>query len=71
MIKQSNSYPHIRSLAKRIGDKFHPKQIILFGSHARGTASRQSDVDLLVIFARQGDSFIEEALTKGRVLYES
>jgi len=34
---------------KRLVDKFHPDQIILFGSQARGTANEHSDVDILVI----------------------
>jgi predicted nucleotidyltransferase len=34
---------------KRIVDQFHPAKIILFGSHARGSARPDSDVDLLVV----------------------
>ena len=34
---------------------FHPVQIILFGSHARGDAHPQSDVDLLVVFSKLAD----------------
>ena len=30
-------------------ERFDPEQVILFGSHARGVASRDSDVDLLVV----------------------
>jgi len=30
-------------------ERFHPDRIILFGSHARGTADDRSDVDILVI----------------------
>lgn len=37
-----------RSVA-RIVDQFHPVRVILFGSHAYGTPSSDSDVDLLVI----------------------
>lgn len=33
----------------RLVDGFHPEKIILFGSHARGTADDRSDVDILVI----------------------
>ena len=39
----------IQEMARRIVDQFHPEKIILFGSHARGTAGPDSDVDLLVI----------------------
>jgi predicted nucleotidyltransferase len=34
--------------------QFDPEQIILFGSHARGTAGPDSDVDLLVIMPFSG-----------------
>lgn len=39
----------IRSIARHIAQRFNPEQIILFGSHAYGKPSTESDVDLLVI----------------------
>ena len=39
----------IRAAARRIGIRAHPEKVILFGSHARGQAQPDSDVDLLVI----------------------
>jgi predicted nucleotidyltransferase len=36
-------------MVDRIVRRFDPEQIILFGSHARGDARPDSDVDLLVI----------------------
>jgi predicted nucleotidyltransferase len=36
-------------MAQKIVERFHPEKIILFGSYARGDASENSDVDLLVI----------------------
>ena len=39
----------IDALAERIGAEFRPDKVILFGSHAYGTPSQDSDVDLLVI----------------------
>lgn len=41
----------IQEAARRLAEKFRPERIILFGSYARGTADRHSDVDLLVIAA--------------------
>nr|VFK17795.1 MAG: Nucleotidyltransferase domain-containing protein [Candidatus Kentron sp. LPFa] len=41
-------------IAHRIVDGFHPDRIILFGSHARGEAVSDSDIDLLVIMPVQG-----------------
>jgi predicted nucleotidyltransferase len=37
-------------LLDRVVDYYHPRRLILFGSRARGEASEDSDVDLLVIF---------------------
>lgn len=34
---------------------FKPQRVILFGSHARGTAGPDSDVDLLVIMPHAGE----------------
>ncbi|MBL7152880.1 MAG: nucleotidyltransferase domain-containing protein [Phycisphaerae bacterium] len=39
---------------ERLVDGFHPDRIILFGSHARGTADDRSDVDILVICSFKG-----------------
>jgi predicted nucleotidyltransferase len=44
----------IRRIMRRIVNEFHPHKIILFGSHARGTAARDSDVDLLVMMPVPG-----------------
>ena len=38
----------------RIVEGFDPDQIILFGSHARGVAGPDSDVDLLVVMPVEG-----------------
>ena len=39
----------IDKMVRRIVKKFKPEKIILFGSYARGTPTRDSDVDLLII----------------------
>ena len=44
----------IDRMVKRIVKKFHPEQIILFGSQARGDARPDSDVDLLVVMPVKG-----------------
>ena len=43
----------IQRLADEIARKFHPRKVILFGSYARGEATPDSDVDVLVITRRQ------------------
>ena len=39
----------IQQMVRLIVNRFHPEKIILFGSHARGKADPDSDVDLLVV----------------------
>jgi predicted nucleotidyltransferase len=46
----------INGMVQRIVERFDPERIILFGSHARGTANADSDVDLLVVMHYQGSS---------------
>ncbi|PKO21590.1 MAG: nucleotidyltransferase domain-containing protein [Chloroflexi bacterium HGW-Chloroflexi-1] len=41
---------------KRIVEELRPEKIILFGSYAQGTATRDSDVDLLVIMETEAPS---------------
>jgi predicted nucleotidyltransferase len=41
-------------MVRRIVSQFHPEQVILFGSHARGDAGPDSDVDLLVVMPVDG-----------------
>jgi predicted nucleotidyltransferase len=48
---------NILEMSERIAREFDPERIILFGSHAYGTAREDSDVDLLVIMRFEGKSF--------------
>lgn len=41
-------------MVRRIVTQFQPDKIILFGSHARGTAGPDSDVDILVVMPVSG-----------------
>lgn len=41
----------IQAVVDRIAEEFDPDRVVLFGSYARGTATTDSDVDLL---ARRG-----------------
>lgn len=47
----------IDRMVKRIVAKFQPQQVILFGSQARGDATADSDVDLLVVMDFEGIAF--------------
>jgi predicted nucleotidyltransferase len=44
----------IDAMVRRIVQRFDPEKVILFGSHARGTAGPDSDVDLLVVMTVRG-----------------
>ncbi len=41
-------------MTRRIVAQFDPERVILFGSHARGDADPDSDVDLLVVMPFHG-----------------
>ncbi len=44
----------IHEMVRRIAAQFAPDRIIMFGSHARGTADSGSDADLLVVMSPKG-----------------
>ncbi len=52
----------IQAIVKHIAEKFAPEQIILFGSHAYGTATASSDVDLLVVMDTPDGKEFEKSL---------
>jgi predicted nucleotidyltransferase len=39
----------VQEMVRRIVEGFHPEKIFLIGSHARGDAGPDSDIDLLVV----------------------
>lgn len=47
----------IQAFCQRVGDTFHPDKVILFGSHAAGTPTPDSDVDIAVIMDTQRKPF--------------
>ena len=51
---QDSVNKHIQQMVKLIVAQFQPEQIILFGSHARGDGTADSDVDLLIVMPVQG-----------------
>lgn len=46
----------IERLGRRIGSEFSAHRVVLFGSYARGVATADSDVDLLVVLPFEGRS---------------
>jgi predicted nucleotidyltransferase len=59
----------IKKMVELIVERFHPEKVILFGSHARGEASPDSDVDLLVVMPVRG-SRREKAVQIGVALQD-
>ncbi len=57
----------IREYSRQIDCEFHPQRIVLFGSHARGTPTQDSDVDLLVVMPFEGKPWKVAAEIRGRV----
>ena len=51
---QTAQPPYLNEVIERITRKFHPVRIILFGSWARGEATTDSDLDLLVVLPKVG-----------------
>ncbi len=54
----------INEMVKRLVERCAPEQIILFGSHARGTARPDGDVDLLVITPVSGSKRAKQVETR-------
>ncbi len=54
MKKQDKLDRTLNRIVKRLVRRFNPEQIILFGSHARGDARPDSDIDLLVVLPLHG-----------------
>ena len=48
-VKKDVTLRRIKEIAHQIVKHSHPQKIILFGSHAYGTATADSDVDLLIM----------------------
>ncbi|MDA1190476.1 MAG: nucleotidyltransferase domain-containing protein [Candidatus Poribacteria bacterium] len=47
--------PVVHEMADQIVREFHPIRVLVFGSYARGEATRHSDVDLLVVMPNGTD----------------
>lgn len=52
---------YIRQVCDRIVERYHPEKIILFGSHAYGQPTAESDLDLLVVMPFSGGYFHQAA----------
>ena len=46
----------IREFSRCIAREFRPERVVLFGSYATGSATEDSDVDLLVVLPHRGEA---------------
>jgi len=61
MSKTPSRQAQIRQLCSRIVREFKPEKIILFGSHAYGRPTPESDLDVMVVMQFEGDP-LEQAV---------
>lgn len=66
MLKVSDEL--LQQMTQRLVEQFQPEQIILFGSHAWGTPTPDSDIDLMVIVTHSDLSDYERAVLAHRCL---
>jgi predicted nucleotidyltransferase len=52
---------YIEDVCRRIAEEFKPEKIILFGSHAYGQPTPDSDLDLLVVMQYE-ESYFQQAM---------
>lgn len=57
-----------KEVIRRLVDEFHPETIYLFGSHAWGEPTSDSDMDLLVIVGKSRQKPIQRAVRAQRSL---
>jgi uncharacterized protein len=57
-----------KEVIRRLVDEFHPEAIYLFGSHAWGKPTADSDLDLLVIVSQSRQKPIQRAVRAQRSL---
>ncbi len=47
----------LNELVRRLVEALHPLRIYLFGSHARGTARADSDVDIMIVHEPERETY--------------
>ena len=57
----------IQAYCRVVAREFRPNRIILFGSYATGSATRDSDVDLVVVMPFRGSATEKVVEIRGRV----
>lgn len=57
----------IRMYSDQLARRFRPQKIVLFGSHANRKATKDSDVDLLVVMPHRGPAATQAARIRQQV----
>ncbi|MDI3531587.1 MAG: uncharacterized protein PWP60_1437, partial [Candidatus Atribacteria bacterium] len=52
----------VSEFKKKVSEKFGKVEVMLFGSHARDDAERESDIDVFVILNRDVDIKVKESI---------
>jgi len=60
-------YERLKKVAERLKNDYKAEKVILFGSHAKGEATWQSDVDLLIIAPTRERFFERMATVRGLI----
>lgn len=55
-------YGRLRKISERLKKEYHAEKVILYGSYATGTATKDSDIDLFII-ASTNERFFERMAT--------
>jgi len=57
----------LRRISERLKKEYHAEKVILYGSHAKGEATEDSDVDILVIAPTEERFFERMATVRGLI----
>ncbi len=57
----------IEKFGREIGSEFHADRVLLFGSYADGSATEDSDVDLLVVMGHDGKGWRMASKIRGKL----
>lgn len=60
-------YERLRKISERLKKEYHAEKVVLFGSHARGEATEDSDVDILVVAPTNERMFERMATVSGLI----
>lgn len=60
-------HERLKKISERLKKEYHAEKVILFGSHAKGEATEDSDVDILVIAPTEERFFERMATTLRKV----